>query len=189
MLFKHLILTMSFQKEIEVYFEFLILLFCIEASMSSITEVQKVGKEKKLYFPVLDKEKIRLQNIMMNDVKNKYNEKNLLLLNAADTGLKALDIDQKLEENSATKETSSSLMSKFNRYQWESIFNTFPSIPLNGYTKSDPTSLFVLHNASYLFSFIIATVPLLFSLLFLGVGSLVDLKDLPLIRYIVEEYL
>ena len=189
MLFKHLITTMSFQKGLDIYFEFLILLFCIEAIMSSITEVQKVGKENKLYFPTLDKEKIRLQNIMIEDLKNRYKEKNLLLSNAADTGLKALELDPKLEENLATKETSSSLMSKFNRYQWESIFNTFPSIPLNGYTKSDPTSLFVLHNASYLFSFIIATVPLLFSLIFIGLGSLVDLKDLPLLRYIVEEYL
>lgn len=189
MLFKHLTPTMSFQKEIEVYFEFIILLLCIEAIMSSITEVEKVSKENKLYFPILDKEKIRLQNIMMDSVKNKYNEKHLLVLNSADTSFTALDLDQKLEENSATKETSTSLMSKLNRYQWESILNTFPSIPLNGYTKSDPTSLFVLHNASYLFSFIIATVPLLFSLIFLGVGSLVDLKDIPLLRYIVEEYL
>ena len=180
---------MSFQKEIEVYFEFIILLLCIEAIMSSIAEVEKVSKENKLYFPILDKEKIRLQNIMMDSVKNKYNEKHLLVLNSADTTFTALDLDQKLEENSATKETSTSLMSKLNRYQWESILNTFPSIPLNGYTKSDPTSLFVLHNASYLFSFIIATVPLLFSLIFLGVGSLVDLKDIPLLRYIVEEYL
>ena len=53
---------MSFQKEIEVYFEFIILLLCIEAIMSSITEVEKVSKENKLYFPMLDKEKIRLQN-------------------------------------------------------------------------------------------------------------------------------
>ena len=88
MLFKHLITTMSFQKEIEIYFEFLILLFCIEAIMSSITEVQKVGKENKLYFPTLDKEKIRLQNIIIDNLKNKYKKKNLLLLNAADTGLK-----------------------------------------------------------------------------------------------------
>ena len=80
------------------------------------------------------------------------------------------------------------LLPKFNRYQFEATMNTFPIIPLSGYTRSDPTNVSFFHNDTGFFSFMIALLPILFSIFFLGLGSLIDLDDIPFILPFLRKY-
>jgi len=83
------------------------------------------------------------------------------------------------------------ILPKFNRYQFEQTMNTFPIIPLSGYTASDPTSVSFFHNDGTFFSFMIASLPILFSIFFLFLGSQIDFKildDIPLLLPFKRNY-
>ena len=88
--------------------------------------------------------------------------------------------------------TKDDVLPKFNRYQFEQTMNTFPIIPLSGYTASDPTNVSFFHNDGTFFSFMIAALPILFSIFFLVLGSQIDFKildDLPFLLPFKNNYI
>ena len=96
-----------------------------------------------------------------------------------------LNIENNWFERDKKEDTSES---RFNRNQWEAAVNTFPVMPLSGYSASDSTSVSFFHNDGTFFAFMIASLPILFSLFFLGLGSLVDLDDIPELLPFVSKY-
>ena len=91
-------------------------------------------------------------------------------------------------ENPTIQGNSEYVQPKFNRYQWEAAVNTFPIIPLSGYTKSNPTNVSFFNNDGTFFTLMIALLPILFAFLFLGLGSLMDLDDIPFILPFLGKY-
>ena len=173
---------MKYYLKLRPVFLVLILVAFEQPTFSAIIDANVSTEERENIFSHSTKDQQILSNIdkinkRINDSEVTENSDVYILIN---------NPQHELEKH--TKTANSSLQSKFNRYQWESALNTFPVIPLGGYTASDPTSYFILHNASAFFNFVIAIIPITFTLLFLGVGSLLDIQDIPLLNYIIEEY-
>ena len=90
--------------------------------------------------------------------------------------------------NTKKEENSEKVKPKFNRNQWEAAANTFPIIPLSGYTKSDGANVSFFNNDGTFFTLMIAFLPIVFAALFLGLGSLMDVDDIPFLLPFLDKY-
>ena len=137
-------------------------------------------KEKHDFLSMLEKSSAILTNLLHMNNKNWF-----------DLNKKRTQKSDKLKIDNSWLDRNGNVdnwLSRFNRNQWEAAVNTFPVIPLSGYSASDSTNVSFFHNDGTFFAFMIASLPILFSLFFLGLGSLVDLDDIPELLPFVSKY-
>ena len=169
-------------KEIKTVFLVFVLLFPIQPIVSAIIDVKRNYKETNNNAHSFDNERSESILNMTGDINKQFIISDVKKNIENYSSFKNVGTKSKI----VSDETRIMLKPKFNRYQWEAAVNTFPVLPLNGYTKSDPTS-YSFHNTSILFSFMIAILPLFFASLFLGLGTLMDFDDLPFLLPFIRE--